>query len=146
MPSVNKSVLVPFTSAQMFALVDAVEDYPQFLPWCGGVTLHSRNADETVATLKIGYANAAHAFTTRNRKIANESMTIALVDGPFSELQGAWTFVALGDDGCKVSFQLTYQFSNSVIEAVIGGVFEMIGATLIDRFVSRAETIYRQPL
>ena len=143
MPSVNKSVLVPFTAAQMYALVDAVEEYPRFLPWCGGATVHERTNVTTVATIVISYAKVSQAFTTRNLKVANESMTIELVDGPFRELRGVWRFLALGQDGCKVTFELNYHFLNAVIESVIGPVFEMITSTFVDRFVTRAEAVYR---
>jgi ribosome-associated toxin RatA of RatAB toxin-antitoxin module len=143
MPSVNKSVLVPFTAAQMYALVDAVEEYPRFLPWCGGASVQERSDTITVATIAIRYAKVSQEFTTRNQKVANESMLIELVDGPFRALHGVWTFVALGEDGCKVTFELDYHFSSGVVEAVIGPVFEMITSTFVDRFVTRAEAVYR---
>ena len=55
MALVEKSVLIERTPAQMFALVDRIEDYPQFLPWCGGTDLHERTPLRTAATVHINY-------------------------------------------------------------------------------------------
>jgi ribosome-associated toxin RatA of RatAB toxin-antitoxin module len=142
MPLVQKSALVPYTSAQMFALVDDVEHYPEFLPWCGGTRLLSRDDLTTVATIEINYHGIRQAFTTANTKQGCESMRIALADGPFKSLDGEWLFAALGDAGCKVSLKLDYSFANAVLESAVGPVFGMIASTMIERFVARADAVY----
>lgn len=141
MPSVRKSVLVMHSDAAMFELVDRVEDYPQFLPWCGGSAVLSRTAAETVARVDIRYAGVSQSFTTRNAKSYPKRMTLELVDGPFRELGGEWRFLALSPEACKVEFQLEYAFGNAVVEAVIGPVMSMIAETFVDRFVSRADAL-----
>lgn len=141
MPKVVKSVLVPHSAEMMFDLVDAVENYPEFLPWCGGTTVLVRDATQTIATIDIRYAGVSQSFTTLNTKEPHEWMYLSLRDGPFKQLQGHWHFVVLADDACKVELQLDYTFANIVLEHTIGPVFGMIADTMIDRFVSRAEAL-----
>jgi ribosome-associated toxin RatA of RatAB toxin-antitoxin module len=139
---VKKSVLVGHSAQQMFALVDAVEAYPQFLPWCESVTLIHRDAQSTRATLHINYHGAKQSFTTDNAKQPPELMTIRLIEGPFRILEGEWRFKALAEDACKIDFCLHYEFSSKILEMLVGPVFSYIATTLVDAFVSRAEKTY----
>jgi ribosome-associated toxin RatA of RatAB toxin-antitoxin module len=142
MARVEKSVLVAHTPERMFELVDRVEDYPSFLPWCGGTELKSRDGDHTVATIHIAYMGIRQSFTTANSKTYPCAMRIVLQDGPFSELEGDWTFVPLGDDACKIEFRLHYVFSSRVLETVLAPVFSHITNTFVDAFVRRADEVY----
>ena len=141
MPTVSKSVLVPHAAEVMFQLVDAVEHYPEFLPWCGGTAVLKRDERETIATIAIRYAGVSQSFTTVNKKENHEWMRLTLRDGPFKSLQGHWHFLALSVGACKVELQLDYAFSNIVLEHAIGPVFGMIAETMMDRFVARAENL-----
>lgn len=145
MAQVEKTVLVPYSAATMYALVDAPERYPEFLPWCGGVDLKVRDASITEATLHIDYHGLKQRFTTRNRKTFPTLMKIELVDGPFSHLEGIWHFIPLAEDACKVEFRLNYAFSSHLLEKVIAPVFSHIANTFVDAFVHRAETISHTP-
>ena len=138
MPQVVKSALLPHSAESMFALVDAVERYPEFVPWCGGARVHSRDADHTRATIDIRYLGVAQSLTTHNLKRHPEEMTLALVEGPFASLGGAWRFTALAADACKVEFSLGYTFASPVVAGVIGPVMAAIADTLVDRFAARA--------
>ncbi len=142
MARVEKSVLVAHTPERMFELVDRVEDYPAFLPWCGGTELKSRDAAHTVATIHIAYMGIRQSFTTENSKIHPREMRIKLQDGPFSELEGSWTFLPLGDAACKVEFRLQYEFSSRVLETLLAPVFSHITHTFVDAFVKRADEVY----
>ena len=142
MNRVEKTVLVMHSAAQMFALVDAVEDYPRFLPWCGGVDLHERSEASTSATLHINYHGLKQNFSTQNNKVFPHSMDIELKDGPFKHLDGDWQFVELRADACKIVFRLNYEFANSFLEKLISPVFSHIAATFVDGFVARADKIY----
>jgi ribosome-associated toxin RatA of RatAB toxin-antitoxin module len=142
MAQVEKTVLVPYSPAQMFGLVDAVESYPEFLPWCGGVDLQHRTETSTSATLHINYHGLKQKFTTENSKQPHSRMDITLVDGPFRSLHGHWQFSALSETACKVEFRLNYEFANSVLEKIIAPVFSHIADTFVDGFVERAEKIY----
>lgn len=142
MSQVVKSVLVPYTPAEMYELVDRVEDYPVFLPWCGGTELHYRDSAMTEATIRINYLQIRQHFTTVNSKRPPEEMLLRLKDGPFRNLEGSWRFRPLGDVACKIEFMLHYEFASGILEKVLGPVFSHIANTLVDSFVVRAEKVY----
>ena len=142
MNKVEKTVLVMHSAAQMFALVDAVEDYPKFLPWCGGVDLLERSETSTSATLHINYHGIKQQFTTQNTKTYPSSMVINLKNGPFKRLDGNWRFIELRADACKIEFMLNYEFANNFLEKLISPVFGHIAATFVDGFVARADKVY----
>lgn len=142
MANVHKTVLVPFSAAQMFRLVDEVERYPEFLPWCGGVDLLWRTESGTAARLHIAYHGIKQNFTTENAKTFPTLMDIKLVDGPFRHLEGVWKFIPLAEDACKIEFRLHYEFSGALLEKIIAPVFNHIANTFVDAFVARAEKVY----
>ena len=142
MSQVVKSVLVMYSPAEMFELVDGVEQYPQFLPWCAGTELHQRDDQTTEATLRIGYMHIRQEFTTVNSKRFPEEMLIRLKSGPFRNLEGYWRFKPLGESACKIEFMLQYDFSSGLLEKVLGPVFGHIANTFVDAFVERAEKVY----
>lgn len=142
MARVEKTVLVAHPASRMFELVDRVEEYALFLPWCGGTTLKSRDAHSTVATIHIAYMGIHQSFTTENTKDAPRLMRIRLLDGPFSQLEGEWRFLPLGDDACKIELRLDYTFSSRMLETVLAPVFSHITHTFVDAFVRRADTLY----
>ncbi len=139
---VQKTVLVMHSAEQMYALVDAVEDYPKFLPWCDGADLLERTETSTSATLHINYHGIKQNFATKNRKEFPHFMEIKLKDGPFKYLEGEWRFVALKADACKIEFKLNYVFANLILEKMIAPVFHHIANTFVDSFVARADKIY----
>lgn len=142
MAQVEKTVLVAHSAARMYALVDEVEHYPEFLPWCGGVDLLQRDERFTRATLHIDYHGIKQSFTTENEKTYPSLMDIKLVQGPFRHLEGVWRFVPLAEDACKIEFRLNYEFSNAFLERLIAPVFSHIANTFVDAFVERAEKVY----
>jgi len=139
MQRVTKSVLVPYPAARMFELVDRVEEYPQFLPWCGGAKVVEQSGDHKTVRIDIDYHGVRAHFTTDNVNRPPESIVITLKDGPFRHLHGEWRFRALGDAGCKVEFELAYEFATQLLDKAIGPVFGHIARTFIDAFVKRAE-------
>ena len=142
MARVEKSVLIEHSAQRMFELVDRVEDYPQFLPWCSRTELKFRDPHKTAATLHISYLSVKSHFTTENDKETPSWMKIRLVDGPFRRLEGMWRFRALTEHACKIEFELSYEFSSRTFEKVIGPVFSNIVNTFVDAFVRRADQIY----
>ena len=142
MAHVNKSVLVEFSPSQMFELVDRVEEYPLFLPWCGGTELLQRDNDTTIATLRIDFMGVKQSFTTENAKVPPLEMHINLQEGPFTHMQGHWKFKPLGNTACRIDFELKYSFSSSLLESVLSPVFNHIANTFVDSFVHRAEEVY----
>jgi ribosome-associated toxin RatA of RatAB toxin-antitoxin module len=142
MALVEKTVLIEQSAERMFALVDACEDYPVFLPWCSRTEVKFRDDHKTVATLHINFHSVKSSFTTENDKEQPSLMSIRLVDGPFRRLEGAWHFKALAENACKIEFQLHYEFSSKLFEKVIGPVFGHIANTFVDAFVRRAAQVY----
>lgn len=142
MAAVEQSVLIMRTPEQMFALVDQVEDYPQFLPWCGGVEVLARSAEITAARIHINYRGIRAHFATENSKQPPHLMTLHFREGPFRRLDGSWRFTRLGDAGCKIEFRLNYEFSNRLLEKALGPVFGHIVNTFVDAFVKRAHQIH----
>jgi ribosome-associated toxin RatA of RatAB toxin-antitoxin module len=140
MQRVRKSVLVPFSAGEMFALVDDIESYPEFLPWCGGAKVLADHEGGKTARIDINYHGVRAHFTTDNAERPPESIVVTLKDGPFEHLHGEWRFRALAEDACKVEFELAYEFKTHLIEAVVGPVFNHIANTFIDAFVRRAQS------
>ena len=145
MAVVEKSVLIERSAQQMFDLVEAIEEYPRFLPWCARTVVDYRDTTRTVATLHINYLSVRSHFTTENSKDYPRSMIIKLVDGPFRRLEGRWQFRPLAEDACKIEFQLSYEFSSRMFEKIIGPVFSQIANTFVDAFVKRASEVYGAP-
>lgn len=143
MQCVKKSVLVPHSALAMYTLVDRVEDYPQFLPWCAGATVLEQHENGKTARLDVDYHGVRVHWTTANTNTPGERIVVTLEDGPFKHLHGEWRFKALADKACKVEFDLNYEFSSLVLERVVGPVFNHIANSFIDAFVRRAAVLDR---
>lgn len=141
MTVVNKSRVVPYSCEQMFALVNGIEHYAEFLPYCSETIVHHRDEDEVQATMVISAAGMSKSFTTRNRHQLNKIIEIRLVDGPFSHLEGFWRFDEV-PEGCKVSFDLEFEFAGRMFSMLLGGIFEQVTDKMVDAFCERAEQIY----
>jgi len=147
MKHVKKSVLLWYSAREMYDLVTAVEDYPQFLQWCDRAEVLERHDDGVTARLGLAFAGVRHAFTTRNEHAAPDVVKVRLVDGPFSLLDGTWLFKPLGSvqvehAACKIEFDMRYAFASPALETVVSPVFDRVANTLVDAFVQRAEAVY----
>ncbi len=142
MTTITKSALVPYTPAEMFALVSDIPAYPDFLPWCRSATVLSRTGDEVRATLELAKGGVEKSFTTLNRHQNNKMIEMRLLEGPFKTLEGFWRFDPLGEHGCKVSLDMEFEFSSRVLGMVVGPVFSQVANTLVDSFQQRAVSVY----
>ena len=147
MREVKRNALVPYTPAQMFALVEDFERYPEFLPWVSGAKLLSRDDNELVGRLDMEFLGIKEHFTTRNHLHAPTQMQMQLVDGPFKQLQGAWRFTAICDAagvprGTRVDLSLQFEFKNAMLDMLLGKVFEASCGSLVDAFIKRARVQY----
>lgn len=145
MQRVRKSVLVPYGAPEMFALVDDVERYPEFLPWCSGTQLEYRDGTTTRAAVSVNYHGFKQTFRTENHNRPGELIEIRLVSGPFRTLDGTWRFTALSADACRIDFRLHYEFSSRLLEKPAAPVFAYIANSLVDAFVKRAEKLFGAP-
>lgn len=126
----------------MFDLVADVDKYPDFMPWCGGARVLSRDEHGMQASITISFAGVKQTFTTQNQHQYPQRIVFNLVDGPFSQLKGNWEFIELAPDACKVLYTMEYAFSNRALEMVVGPVFNRIASTFIDSFTERANACY----
>jgi ribosome-associated toxin RatA of RatAB toxin-antitoxin module len=145
MKTVQKSVLIWYSAAEMFALVTDIASYPQFLPWCDQSAVLAQDKHGMTAKVGLSMAGLSQSFTTRNTHVADRKVSLKLVDGPFSKLDGQWSFTPVGkttDRACKVEFSLNYDFDNAALAALVGPVFDKIAGSLVDAFVKRAGNVY----
>lgn len=145
MKTIHKSVLLWHSAHEMFALVTDIEHYPQFLPWCEHSEVLEQADHTMVAKVGMAISGLRHSFTTRNVHEDNRKVSMELVDGPFSHLDGCWLFTPLGDGSqraCKVEFTLSYGFSSATLAKLVGPVFDKIAGNLVDAFVKRADQVY----
>ncbi|CAA6812535.1 MAG: Putative oligoketide cyclase/lipid transport protein, similarity with yeast ubiquinone-binding protein YOL008W [uncultured Thiotrichaceae bacterium] len=142
MAQISRNALVPYTPEQMYALVDGIEDYPNFLPWCRSSEEFGRDAGQVKASVEIAKGVVNKTFTTLNKMQPGKVIEMSLIDGPFKQLHGFWRFDELKPGACKVSLELNFEFSNKLVGMAIGPVFNQVANTLVDSFVERARSVY----
>jgi len=142
MNSLKRSAIVAYSARQMFELVNNIEDYPRFLPWCHSTEIISRTDTEIVATLEINWKGMRKKFTTRNTLNPYDRMDMNLVTGPLKHMEGIWNFQALNDKACKVLLDLEFEFTGSFIDRLFEPVFQHIANSLVDAFCKRAVELY----
>ncbi len=142
MTEVNRSALVLHSAQQMFDIVNDVQAYPEFLPWCAATELMYEKEQEMQATLHLAKAGLKYSFTTHNRLIRPHRIDLELVEGPFSRLAGVWTFESLSDEACKVTLNLGFEFAGKLTGLAMSKVFNQVANSLVDAFVQRADKLY----
>ncbi len=145
MKTVNKSVLIWYSPAEMYALVTDVAQYPRFLPWCDHAQILDSHSQGMTAEVGILFSGIRQTFVTQNTHEEGKKVGMQLVKGPFSKLEGEWSFQAVGDGSqraCRVTLLLHYGFENAALSKLVGPVFDKIAANLVDAFVKRAQQVY----
>jgi ribosome-associated toxin RatA of RatAB toxin-antitoxin module len=142
MRRVNRSALVPYTAHEMFSLVDDIESYPEFVPWCNEATVESRSGDTVVATLELHKGPLSKHFTTRNTRRDFAAIDMELVGGPFRQLSGGWRFLEIENQGCRVSLELEFEFESRLVDVMFGAFFKDAGDSLVEAFTARARDVY----
>jgi ribosome-associated toxin RatA of RatAB toxin-antitoxin module len=142
MTEIKRSALMPYPAEVMYDIVNDVERYPEYLPWCGGVKLHESHQTSMEASILMRAAGLNHWFKTRNCMVPGKSIEISLVEGPFSQLEGSWRFTPIDTDGCKIELSLQFEVRNSLAAAVIKPAFPRIANTLVASFCKRASELH----
>jgi ribosome-associated toxin RatA of RatAB toxin-antitoxin module len=142
MRKVNRSALVPYTAREMFGLVDDIESYPEFVPWCNDATVEDRSGNVVLATLELHKGPISKHFTTRNTRHEFEAIDMELAGGPFRHLSGGWRFREIEEQGCRVSLELDFEFENKVLDVMFGAFFKEAGDSLVDAFTTRAREVF----
>ena len=139
----RRALIVSYSAAQMFALVDAIESYPEFLPWCEAVEV-SRDGEEVHAVMYVQYAGVKTHLATNNRHCRPSQIDMALASGSLKSLHGRWFFCDLGDGRCRVEFDLAYEFKAGYLETLFGGLFARVFGKFVESFIARAQAHYGQ--
>lgn len=142
MTRVEKSALVKFSAQQMFDLVNDIESYPKFLPWCSGSRILKREENLVDGEISISKGGFKKQFSTRNRLEFGKKMTVELLDGPFSHLSGEWNFLPLREDASKITLDLDFEMSGMLANLAFGAVFNQICNTMVSSFTQRAKEVY----
>jgi|SRR5579862_7418539 len=144
MNTLSRSAIVPYTTRQMFELVNNIEEYPRFLPWCHSSEIISRTDKEVVATLEVVWKGIHKQFTTRNSLNPYQQVEITLENGPLKHMEGIWNFHSLNEHACKVMLDLEFEFAGGFIDRLFQPVFQHIANTLVEAFCKRAVELYGQ--
>ena len=139
MVELERSVLLPYSVHDMFDLIEAAEHYPQFLPWCTGVTILERSDDWVAARLEFTYLRLRFGFATRNPKHRPEWLRVRLVEGPFKRFQGGWSLKPIGRSGCRVSFAVGFEVADGLFDRIAAPAVDLIARAMVNAFVKRAE-------
>ncbi len=142
MPLIKKAARVAYSPEQMFDLVNDIDKYREFVPWCVESTILSRTEDEVHATLGFARGGFQKSFTTLNRLQPHKMVEIRLVDGPFRQLEGFWGFSPQGENGCVISLDLEFEFSTRILAMMFGPVFQQVAQLLVESFTKRAKAVY----
>ena len=138
MKRISRSAIVECDAGNFYALVEAIESYPEFLPWCGAAEVLERRPGRTVARLTLAVAGVRQSFTTENSNDPGRSIDMRLVEGPFKSFAAAWRFTPLKAGACKVEYTMEYEFSSRVVAAVLEPVFKRIADSIVEAFTQRA--------
>lgn len=141
MKRIVRSAIVEHPATEMYALVDDIESYPRFLPWCVAVRVHERTPGGVKATLTAGMRGVRQSFTTQNANRPGESIDMRLVHGPFRRFAAGWRFKALSAQACKIEFSLEYELSGPLAR-MLARLFDQIADTMVDAFTRRADELH----
>jgi len=143
MTTIQRTEYSPYSPEVLFALVQDIERYPEFLPWCQKATILEKTDDTLLATLCLSVAGFERSFTTRNQHIAPARIQVSLADGDFlKHLEGIWTFEKIDNQKTKIDLLMHFEFSNMLLRMVASPIFEEIVQTLVKAFCNRAETLH----
>jgi len=140
--SVSKSAVVPYTAEQMYNLVNDIESYPEFLPWCTHAVIHEQDDNRLTASVSLATGKLKQTFTTENRMQAGERIDVNLVSGPFRYLKGYWTFQNTAGNLCRIELKMDFEFKNRLLKLALGAVFNQFMNSLVGSFVNRAQKVY----
>ena len=140
--NVSRSALLPFSARQMYSIITDVRSYPDFLNWCDSVDVTSESNTEMIAKLTVAYGKLKFAFSTRNTQVECESVSMKLVSGPFSSLDGQWQIQSLSEEACKVSLTMDFNFESAITQGLFGRVFQSVISTQFEAFQQRAKDLH----
>ena len=138
---VRRSVLVPYSVERVFDVIEQAERYPEFVPWCVGATILERSDDWVAATVDFSYRHGRFSLRTRNPKRRPEWLHVRLVDGPFRHFDCDWRLTPLGDLGCKIEFDVSYEIADGLLGQLARPAVDIVSRSMMDAFVKRAANL-----
>jgi ribosome-associated toxin RatA of RatAB toxin-antitoxin module len=142
MTHVQRSALLPYSVAQMYQLVNDVDSYPKFVPWCVKSEVHAEEENKKKATIYFASRGIRASVTTCNELVKNKNIIVRLVKGPFKHLTGSWQFIGIDESSCRVEFDMEFTFSNRLYEITLGPIFNQVANKLVSVFAQRASVLY----
>ncbi|MEE4244197.1 MAG: type II toxin-antitoxin system RatA family toxin [Kangiellaceae bacterium] len=141
MAKINKSALVEYSASDMYSLVNDVAKYPEFVSGCRSAQVITADDSSMTAQLTIARAGIESCFTTHNRLLKDQSITMELADGPFEYLTGKWQFIPLSESASKVIFEVDFKFKSQLMDMAFSKVFKTTLESMVQAFVDRAKQL-----
>jgi ribosome-associated toxin RatA of RatAB toxin-antitoxin module len=142
MKRIARSAIVEHPARELYALVEDIEAYPQFLPWCRSARVRERGAGRTVATLAVGLKGVRYEFSTENSNRPPEAIDMRLLEGPFRRFEAHWRFHALGARAARIEFSMAYELAGGLIARALAPVLDSIANTMVEAFKRRADQVH----
>lgn len=142
MPKIHRELIVPYSSTQMFALVDDIENYPAFIPWCVSSRVLDRDDGQVSASLAFAKSGMQKSFSTKNRLLPPNTIIMTLLEGPFKHLEGIWQFNELPQNQCQIVLDLEFEFANRILSMMFGPVFNHVAQSMVGSFSEQAKEVY----
>ncbi len=141
MPTVRRIVIAPYSASSMYKLVEDIDSYPSFLPWCQSAQCDKNQSIQT-GKLSISYKGLKTTLVTQNTYMPPKSITMQLQEGPLSQLNGHWQFIPIEDHRCRVELELSYAFNNIIMEKLFSPLFSYVFERFVNHFMERAKATY----
>lgn len=142
MLTISRQLDLPYSTAQMYALVNDVARYPEFVPWCASASIHQADQHVMRASLIIEWQGIRSSVTTENKLIENQSITMNLVQGMIQHLTGQWQFIAFNETSCQVKLSVNIEFKNRLMGLVFSRIMQQVLNRITDAFCARAKSLY----
>ena len=142
MTEISKTTVVPYTPEEMYVLVNDIESYPAFLPWCSAAKILTQQEKSLTATLSLALGKIKQSFTTENTMQDGSRIEIQLIEGPFKHLSGYWKFNPEDEQSCHIQLHMDFEFKNKIIKHTLGKAFYKVMDSLVESFAQRAQQVY----
>jgi ribosome-associated toxin RatA of RatAB toxin-antitoxin module len=139
---VTKCAEVPYTAEQMYLLVNDIEAYPEFLPWCADARVYNRTEKNLKASVSLAAGKIRQTFSTENTMQFGKRIDVKLINGPFKYLSGYWEFVDIGDSRCQIKLNIEFEFKNKLLKLTLKSFFNQFIDSLVGAFTGRARVKY----
>jgi len=139
MTEIHRSALVPHSAETLFDLINHVPAYPDFLEEVVAADVLEVSETHMVGRMVVRKAGIEKTLVTHNRLERPHRIELTLKHGPLKSLNGIWTLKPLGDSGCRVSLDLSFETQGQLTAIAFGPIFKQLADRMVDAFVRRAD-------